>query len=66
MDKGNIQVCIHVYLDVMFGNDIVQQACSENAVVPHVVLKCVREVEFRGSKYISKGLNNSYINNNLK
>ncbi|KAI8887601.1 RhoGAP-domain-containing protein, partial [Backusella circina FSU 941] len=34
----------------IFGNDIVQQARSENAVVPHIVLKCVREVEFRGLK----------------
>ncbi|KAI8883238.1 RhoGAP-domain-containing protein [Backusella circina FSU 941] len=35
---------------LMFGNNIVDQARSENAFVPYVVLKCVREVEFRGLK----------------
>lgn len=33
----------------MFGNNIVDQARSENTFVPYIILKCVREVEFRGN-----------------
>lgn len=33
---------------MIFGNDLIQQARSENSVIPSVVLKCVREVEARG------------------
>lgn len=34
--------------NLVFGNDLIQQARSENSVIPSVVLKCVREVEARG------------------
>ncbi|KAK4520570.1 Oligopeptidase A [Mucor velutinosus] len=34
--------------NLIFGNDLIQQARSENSVIPSVVLKCVREVEARG------------------
>lgn len=33
---------------MIFGNDLIEQAKSENSVIPSVVLKCVREVESRG------------------
>ncbi|KAG2208650.1 hypothetical protein INT47_007748 [Mucor saturninus] len=33
---------------LIFGNDLIEQAKSENSVIPSVVLKCVREVESRG------------------
>lgn len=46
----------------MFGNDIIQQARSENSVIPNVVLMCVREVESRGNIYTN--LNDSiYFSN---
>lgn len=36
--------------DLVFGNDLVSQAKSENQVIPSVLLKCIREVESRGNK----------------
>lgn len=33
---------------MLFGNDLIEQAKSENSVIPSVVLKCIREVESRG------------------
>ncbi|KAI8647910.1 Rho GTPase activation protein [Parasitella parasitica] len=34
--------------NLIFGNDLIQQARSENSAIPLIVLKCVREVEARG------------------
>ncbi|CEP10220.1 hypothetical protein [Parasitella parasitica] len=34
--------------ELIFGNDLVQQARLENSNIPLIVLKCVREVEARG------------------
>ncbi|KAI9482875.1 MAG: Rho GTPase activation protein [Benjaminiella poitrasii] len=33
---------------LVFGNDLVLQAKSENSIIPSIVLRCIREVESRG------------------
>jgi hypothetical protein len=38
-------------IDLVFGNDLIQQAKSENSVIPNVVLQCIREVESRGKNH---------------
>ncbi|RCI04186.1 hypothetical protein CU098_003904 [Rhizopus stolonifer] len=34
--------------NLVFGNDLVQQARSENTLIPSIVTNCIREVELRG------------------
>ncbi|KAI8352875.1 Rho GTPase activation protein [Choanephora cucurbitarum] len=34
--------------NAIFGNDLVQQAKSENTRIPFIILNCIREVELRG------------------